>query len=190
VSISVLVGGLGTGIWSVRKPRAPPSTVPIPHDAADELHLDDFLFDLQLPYWTHAVGIHAYWPVRVQLYEYSTWTYRSVCSTVQHCTAVLYSCRKKLAGIQRSLGNPRISRNRRNLQNRNSAATEIAIRFGPKILLKCDRRETGPKYPTIGLDYGYKSSFSLNHRFNHYDRRTWDFQQPKFQNRRADRDGC
>eukprot|EP01047_Picozoa_sp_COSAG01_P125154 COSAG01_NODE_54184_length_333_cov_18.119658_1_plen_53_part_01 len=21
-----------------------------------------------LPYWTHAVGIHAYWPVRVQLY--------------------------------------------------------------------------------------------------------------------------
>jgi hypothetical protein len=32
-------------------------------------------------------------------------------------------------------------------------------------------RETGPKYPTIGLDYGYKSSFSLNHRFNHYDRR-------------------
>ena len=32
--------------WSVRKPRAPPSTVPIPHDAADELHFDDFLFDL------------------------------------------------------------------------------------------------------------------------------------------------
>jgi hypothetical protein len=32
-------------------------------------------------------------------------------------------------------------------------------------------RKTGPKYPTIGLDYGYKSSFSLNHRFNHYDRR-------------------
>jgi hypothetical protein len=30
--------------WSVCKPRAPPSTVPIPHDAADELHLDDFLF--------------------------------------------------------------------------------------------------------------------------------------------------
>jgi hypothetical protein len=30
----------------VRKPRAPPSTVPIPHDAADELHFDDFLFDL------------------------------------------------------------------------------------------------------------------------------------------------
>jgi hypothetical protein len=32
--------------WSVCKPRAPPSTVPIPHDAADELHLDDFLFVL------------------------------------------------------------------------------------------------------------------------------------------------
>jgi hypothetical protein len=32
-------------------------------------------------------------------------------------------------------------------------------------------RKTGPKFPTIGLDYGYKSSFSLNHRFNHYDRR-------------------
>jgi hypothetical protein len=74
--------------------------------------------------------------------------------------------------FQRSLRNPRISRNRRNLQNRNSAATEIATRFGPKILLKCDRRETGPKYPTIGLDYGYKwykSSFSLNHKLNHYD---------------------
>jgi hypothetical protein len=27
----------------VCKPRAPPSTVPIPHDAADELHFDDFL---------------------------------------------------------------------------------------------------------------------------------------------------
>eukprot|EP01047_Picozoa_sp_COSAG01_P012834 COSAG01_NODE_587_length_15149_cov_13.592558_6_plen_143_part_00 len=27
----------------MRKPRAPSSTVPIPHDAADELHFDDFL---------------------------------------------------------------------------------------------------------------------------------------------------
>jgi hypothetical protein len=52
------------------------------------------------------------------------------------------------------LGKDRISRNRRNLQNRNSTAPEIAIRFGPKILLKCDRRETGPKYPTIRLDDG------------------------------------
>jgi hypothetical protein len=32
--------------WSVRRPRATPSTVPIPHDAADELHFDDFLFVL------------------------------------------------------------------------------------------------------------------------------------------------
>jgi hypothetical protein len=33
----------------VRKPRAAPSTVPIPHDAEDELHFDDFLFvDLAL----------------------------------------------------------------------------------------------------------------------------------------------
>eukprot|EP01047_Picozoa_sp_COSAG01_P002928 COSAG01_NODE_82_length_27810_cov_36.968352_16_plen_142_part_00 len=31
--------------WSARKPRAPTSTVPIPHDAADELHFEDFLFD-------------------------------------------------------------------------------------------------------------------------------------------------
>jgi hypothetical protein len=30
----------------VRKPRAAPSTVPIPHDAEDELHFDDFLFVL------------------------------------------------------------------------------------------------------------------------------------------------
>jgi hypothetical protein len=50
-----------------------------------------------------------------------------------------------------SLTNGRISRNRRNLQNRNSAASEISIRFGPKILLKCDRRKTGPKYPTIRI---------------------------------------
>jgi hypothetical protein len=28
----------------VCKPRAPPSTVPIPHDAAMELLVDDFLF--------------------------------------------------------------------------------------------------------------------------------------------------
>jgi hypothetical protein len=84
------------------------------------------------------------------------------------------SCRRKLAGIQRSLRNDTISRNCRNLQNRIPAATEIAIRFRPKILLKCSVRKTGPKYryPTIGLDYGgYKSSFSLNHKFNHYDRR-------------------
>jgi hypothetical protein len=35
-------------------------------------------------------------------------------------------------------------------------------------------RKTGPTFPTIGLDYiyGYKSSFSLNHKLNHYDRRT------------------
>ena len=85
-------------------------------------------------------------------------------------TAVVL-CRRKLAGIQRSLRKYTISRNRRNLQNRNSAAAEIAIRFGPKILLKCSVRKTGPKYPTISLDDGYKSSFSLNHKLNHYDRR-------------------
>jgi hypothetical protein len=72
----------------------------------------------------------------------------------------------------RSLANGRISRNLRNLQNRNSAATEIAIRFGPKILLKCVRLKTGPKYPCTRIDDGYKSSFSLNHKFSHYDRRT------------------
>eukprot|EP01047_Picozoa_sp_COSAG01_P043102 COSAG01_NODE_3808_length_5677_cov_7.172643_5_plen_223_part_00 len=118
----------------------------------------------------------------------------------QYNTVQLYS-RRKLAGIQRSLRKYRISRNRRNLQNRNSAAAEIAIRFGPKILLKCVSRKTGPKYPCTtvlvivctlgqqstfdsvlycirintfdctGLDYGYKSSFSLNHRFNPYGRR-------------------
>jgi hypothetical protein len=105
-------------------------------------------------------------------YEYSCTVHGPTDPYVaQYNTVQLYS-RRKLAGIQRSLRNPRISRNRRNLQNRNSAAAEIAIRFGPKILLKCDRRETGPKYPCTGLDYGYKSSFSLNHRFNHYDRRT------------------
>eukprot|EP01047_Picozoa_sp_COSAG01_P019353 COSAG01_NODE_1073_length_11862_cov_11.086117_2_plen_207_part_00 len=62
-----------------------------------------------------------------------------------------------------SLRNDIISRYRRNLQNRNSAAAGIAIRFGPNILLKCDRRQTGPKYPTTTLDFAYKSSFSLNH---------------------------
>eukprot|EP01047_Picozoa_sp_COSAG01_P026880 COSAG01_NODE_1748_length_9329_cov_99.035861_8_plen_115_part_00 len=44
----------------------------------------------------------------------------------------------RLRGLSdwRSLRNPRISRNFRNLQNRNSAAAGIALRFGPKILLK------------------------------------------------------
>jgi hypothetical protein len=45
------------------------------------------------------------------------------------------------------------------------------IRFGPKILLECARLKTGPKYPCTRIDYGYKSSFSLNHKLNHYDRR-------------------
>ena len=49
--------------------------------------------------------------------------------------------------IQRSLRKYTISRNRRNLQNRNSAAAEIPIRFRPKILLKCSVTKTGPKYP-------------------------------------------
>eukprot|EP01049_Picozoa_sp_SAG25_P006013 SAG25_NODE_432_length_8108_cov_357.746442_8_plen_257_part_00 len=71
----------------------------------------------------------------------------------------------------RSLRNDTILRFRRNLQNRNSAAAELPIRFGPKILLKCDRRKTGPKYPCTRIDDGYKSSFSLNHKLNHYDRR-------------------
>jgi hypothetical protein len=92
-------------------------------------------------------------------YEYSCTVHGPTDPYVaQYNTVQLYS-RRKLAGIQRSLGNRRISQNRRNLQNRNSAAAEIAIRFGPKILLKCDRRESGPKFRTIGLDYGYKSSF-------------------------------
>eukprot|EP01047_Picozoa_sp_COSAG01_P034698 COSAG01_NODE_2618_length_7371_cov_13.342959_8_plen_84_part_00 len=47
--------------WSVCKPRAPPSTVPIPHDAADELHLDDFLFVFPthqpLTFSTHERGL-------------------------------------------------------------------------------------------------------------------------------------
>ena len=30
-------------------------------------------------------------------------------------------------------------------------------------LLKCPGRQTGPEYPTITLDFAYKSSFSLNH---------------------------
>eukprot|EP01043_Picozoa_sp_COSAG02_P066931 COSAG02_NODE_10579_length_1908_cov_5.801548_1_plen_117_part_10 len=69
-------------------------------------------------------------------YEYSCTVHGPTDPYVaQYNTVQLYS-RRKLAGIQRSLGNPRISRNRRNLQNRNSAAAEIAIRFGPKILLK------------------------------------------------------
>ena len=62
-----------------------------------------------------------------------------------------------------SLRNGSISRNRRNLQNRNSAAAGIAIRFGPTVLLKCSVRQIGPKYPTTTLDFAYKSSFSLNH---------------------------
>ena len=64
--------------------------------------------------------------------------------------------KSRRALVWRSLRNPRISRNRRNLQNRNSAAAEIAIRSGPKILLKCSIRETGPKYPTIRIDDGYE----------------------------------
>ena len=105
-------------------------------------------------------------------YEYSCTVHGPTDPYVaQYNTVQLYS-RRKLAGIQRSLRKYTISRNRRNLQNRNSAAAEIAIRFGPKILLKCSVRKTGPKFRTTGLDYGYKSSFSLNHKFNHYDRRT------------------
>ena len=89
--------------------------------------------------------------------------YMDLCSTVQHCTAVPRSrySRRKLAGIKRSLTNRRNSRNCRNLQNRNSAASGIAIRFEPKILLKCSMRETGPKYPTIGLDYMYVLAISF-----------------------------
>jgi hypothetical protein len=30
----------------------------------------------------------------------------------------------------------------------------VNIRFGPKLLLKCSVRKTGPKYPTIRLDDG------------------------------------
>ena len=87
-------------------------------------------------------------------YEYSCTVHGPTDPYVaQYNTVQLYS-RRKLAGIQRSLRNRRISRNRRNLQNRNSAAAEIAIRFGPKILLKCDRRETGPKFRTTGLTTG------------------------------------
>ena len=50
-----------------------------------------------------------------------------------------------------------ISRNFGNLQNRNSAAAGIAIRFGPKLLLKCSGLKTGPKYPTIRSDDACKS---------------------------------
>ena len=79
-------------------------------------------------------------------------------------TVLLYSCSRHPGTLDwTSLRKYRISRYRRNLQNRNSAAAGIAIRFGPKLLLKCDRRQTGPKYPTTSLDDGYKSSFSLNH---------------------------
>ena len=81
-------------------------------------------------------------------------------------TVLLHSCSRYPGTLDwTSLRNDTISRNRRNLQNRNSAAAGIAIRFGPKILLKCDRRQTGPKYPCTGLDDGYKSSFSLNHHY-------------------------
>ena len=87
-------------------------------------------------------------------YEYSCTVHGPTDPYVaQYNTVQLYS-RRKLAGIQRSLRNPRISRNRRNLQNRNSAAAEIAIRFGPKILLKCSVRKTGPKFRTTGLTTG------------------------------------
>ena len=79
-------------------------------------------------------------------------------------TVLLYSCSRHPGTLDwTSLRKYRISRYRRNLQNRNSAAAGIAIRFGPNILLKCDRRKTGPKYPTTTLDFAYKSSFSLNH---------------------------
>ena len=95
-------------------------------------------------------------------YEYSCTVHGPTDPYVaQYNTVQLYS-RRKLAGIQRSLRKYTISRNRQNLQNRNSEAAEIAIRFGPKILLKCSVRKTGPKYPTITLDFAYKSSFSLN----------------------------
>ena len=70
-------------------------------------------------------------------------------------TVLLYSCSRHPGTLDwTSLRKYRISRYRRNLQNRNSAAAGIAIRFGPNILLKCDRRQTGPKYPCTGLDDG------------------------------------
>ena len=79
-------------------------------------------------------------------------------------TVLLYSCSRHPGTLDwTSLRNDLISRYRRNLQNRNSVAAGIAIRFGPNILLKCSVRQTGPKYPTTTLDDGYKSSFSLNH---------------------------
>ena len=63
-------------------------------------------------------------------YEYSCTVHGPTDPYVaQYNTVQLYS-RRKLAGIQRSLRNDTISRNRRNLQNTNSAAAEIAIRFG------------------------------------------------------------
>jgi hypothetical protein len=101
---------------------------------------------------------------------------RTAVCVAQYNTVQLYS-RKKLAGIQRSLRKYTISRNRRNLQNRNSAAAEIAIRFGPEILLKCVRRKTGPKYSiqqlvsTTGTNL---RSHSID-KLNHYDRRTGSY---------------
>ena len=78
-------------------------------------------------------------------------------------TVLLYSCSRHPGTLDwTSLRKYRISRYRRNLQNRNSAAAGIAIRFGPNILLKCPVRQTVPEYPTITLDFAYKSSFSLN----------------------------
>ena len=107
-------------------------------------------------------------------YEYSCTVHGPTDPYVaQYNTVQLYS-RRKLAGIQRSLRNDTISRNRRNLQNRNSAAAEIAIRFGPKILLKCSVRKTGPKFRTTGLTTGInlRSTLTRQAQTNHYDRRT------------------
>ena len=73
-----------------------------------------------------------------------------------------WEARKSILTDWRLLRNPRISRNRQNLQNRNSAAAELAIRSGPKILLKPVSRKTGPKYPCTRSDHACKSSFSLN----------------------------
>jgi hypothetical protein len=95
-------------------------------------------------------------------YEYSCTVHGPTDPYVaQYNTVQLYS-RRKLAGIQRSLRKYTISRNRRNLQNRNSAAAEIAIRFGPKILLKCSVRKTGPKFRTTGLTTGINLRSTLN----------------------------
>ena len=101
-------------------------------------------------------------------YSCSTWPLDLATSTrsssMLAAVAQLHAPGKsKRALIWRLPTNDRISRNFRKLQNTNSAAAEIAIRFGPKILLECSVRETGPKYPCTRIDYGYKSSFSLNH---------------------------